>query len=295
MGLRRQYRKILKRISPEIYTRHIFKKRLGYSPNLEQPQTFNEKIQHRKLNSVDKRMSICADKYAVRDYVSNKVGAQYLIPLRGCFSFLTEEQIKSYNGNIVIKTTHDSGTVFIIRKDDKINHTSIINKINKSLGKNFGHRTFERWYSNIRPQIIIEDLLLTSEGKIPEDYKFHVFEQSTSEAKVILQVDFDRHHQHTRTFYDENLNILDFELAHPKNTINIRDSLKNHSEMFDIAKKLAHGFGYARVDLYNLNGKIYFGEITFAHGSGLENFTPLSKDYEWGSYWEFIDTTNKHV
>jgi hypothetical protein len=126
---------------------------------------------------------------------------------------------------------------------------------------------------------------LTQDGKLPEDYKFHVFDTGPNASRVILQIDYDRQTHHSRAFYDESLQRLELEIKYPGNNREINGLIKNIDRMFELARCLGEGFGYSRIDLYNLDGDIRFGEMTFGHGSGLESFRPLQADYEWGSYW----------
>lgn len=252
----------------------------GLKLNLENPIRFNEKIQHRKLNSNNPLYSICADKYSVREYVKNKIGEDYLIPLLFVGDNLTKKDIDKLPNSFVVKTNNASKTNIIILDKNVENLDNIINKVNKFLKIEFWYRSFEMFYKKISPKVIVEKLLLTDKGKVPDDFKFHVFKN-----KIIIQVDSDRYNDHKRLFFSEDWKELDFSLGFKKNEskFNKPDNLK---EMITVAKKLSEDFDYVRVDLYNLNGKIYFGELTFTHGSGFEKFSPDSIDIEWGSYWK---------
>lgn len=270
----------LKLLGLKLSLRLFYFLKTGEMINYQNPKRFNEKIQVRKLNYHNSLFSLCADKYKVRDYVSKIVGAKYLIPLLYAGKGITKEVIEKLPKAFVMKTNNASKTNIII-KDKKDESTDLIlNKINKYLKRKFWYRSFEMFYANIKPMIIVEELLLTKEGNIPNDYKLHVF----NNGKVIIQVDFDRMTNHKRAFYDENWQELDYTLGFKKSGDKLSKP-ENLNEMIGIAKKLAKDFPYVRVDLYNVDGKIYFGELTFTHGSGFEKFTPDKIDYEWGSYW----------
>ena len=171
---------------------------LGYWINVNAPETFNEKIAARKLKEVDGRFVKCADKLAVRDYVEEKIGGEYLIPLLYNGDCITADILQEFGGDFVAKNNHDSGNVFIVKNHEKYEFAQIANKLNESLKFDFGKRTDELWYSQIKPQVIVEKLLINSDGSHPEDYKFHFF--NGQNPKIILQVDFDRFSNHCRAF-----------------------------------------------------------------------------------------------
>ena len=152
------------------------------------------------------------------------------------------------------------------------------------LAENSGEKRNEPWYSQIQPKVLVEQLLVAQDGKLPEDYKFHVF-NSLGGQKFFLQVDYDRQTKHSRCIYDELGQVTDISLSKPSNQQPL-PQIKNYTKMVELALKLAEPFDYVRVDLYNLDGHIYFGELTFAHGSGFRKFTPQKYDKEWGDLWE---------
>lgn len=256
---------------------------LGYWLRLDKPITFNEKINKRKLDKINELFVICSDKAKCRDYVKNIIGEKYLIPILYIGKDITVEKLGSFGANIVVKSTHGSGNVFIIR-DESDSLSLICKSVLESLSEDYGKKTFEHWYSKIEPMIIVEKLLIKTDGNLPEDYKFHIF-NNKGNVKVILQVDYDRFIEHTRTFYDEDLNILDLSIKYPNKKIPLIKP-DNYENMLYIAKQLSKDFDYVRVDLYNLEGQIYFGELTFAHGSGFEKFDCKKNDYLLGGYWQ---------
>jgi hypothetical protein len=252
----------------------------GHIVSFKNPQRFNEKIQARKSNYQEPLFSLCADKYAVRKYVSNKIGDKYLIPLLYVGDKITKKDVEKLPNAFVMKTNNASKTNIIVRDKSKEDIELILNKINKYLKSKFWYRSFEMFYSGIKPKVIVEKLLLTKDGSIPNDYKFHVFKN----GPTIIQVDLDRMTDHKRAFYNEAWEELDYTLGFKRNTKKVVKPI-NLKEMIGVAKKLAENFSYVRVDLYNIDGQIYFGELTFTHGSGFEKFTPDNIDYEWGKYW----------
>ncbi|BCE00393.1 ATP-grasp fold amidoligase family protein [Marinicellulosiphila megalodicopiae] len=260
-----------------------FKMRVGYFPSLNNPKSFNEKIQHRKLNDNNPLFPICSDKLKVRDYVSEKIGAQYLIPLLFDGNDISIEQLKNIEGDYVVKTTHDSGGVFVVEKSQENDFNQIKKGLDKSLQHDFGKEVSEFWYSKIQPKIIVEKMLKDKEGSVPKDYKFHVF-KNNNQTRIYLQIDYDRFTTHNRSLYDENLNLIPISWHKQNNFIELQKT-KNHETMLNLVKQLAVDFNYVRVDLYNVDGQIYFGELTFAAESGFGRFSDKKFDFELGNYW----------
>lgn len=263
-----------------------FYKKHGYWPNIRQPKTFNEKIQYRKFFQQHELFQICSDKFAVRDYVTSTIGDEFLVPLIAELDAPEQLDFDSYGDNFVVKANHDSGSVFLCR-DGQFDAQKIIKRLNKKLAVNSGAKRNEPWYSKIQPKIMVEQLLITQAGKLPEDYKFHVFNGLAGQT-FFLQVDYDRHSGHSRCIYDEQGQITDISLNKQSNQKPLPE-IKNYQKMVDLALQLSLPFDYVRVDLYNLDGNIYFGELTFAHGSGFRKFTPQKYDREWGDLWH-LDT-----
>ncbi|GGB75169.1 ATP-grasp fold amidoligase family protein [Shewanella inventionis] len=263
-----------------------FRARNGYFPNFKKPKSYNEKVQFRKLFDNNPLFVTCSDKYKVRGYVEAKVGKDYLIPLLYVGENISEKVLRNIEKNFVVKTTHDSGTVIIIKKNDEVDYKFVVDSITKSLGYDFGKLVHEPWYSKIEPKVIIEEMLQGENGSVPNDYKFHVFNRKNESPKVILGVDFDRFTKNqSRSFFDESGRQLDFEIDYP-NLKKERPNIDNLDEMFRIAKALSEDFDYVRVDLYSVNNKIYFGELTFAMASGFAIFRTKEQDFEFGKFWE---------
>ena len=271
----------------EKYIKKQFKKYLGYEIDFsKEPETFNQKIQFRKLYDNNPLYSICADKYRVREYVKEKIGEEYLIPLYLVTDKLTEEQWDKLPNSFVAKANHDSGTVKIVKDKNKVDKKKIIKELNMSLKFDYGVLSMEKFYSNIPRKIIVEKYL----GDNIEDYKFHIFNTNIDEDKIFLQVDGDRFIEHKRSFYDENQRKLNLKItsAFDFYEYDLEKKIKKEQwkKMKEITKKLSEDFKYVRVDIFNIDDKIYFGEITFCHGSGFEDFEPIEWDYKFGSYWK---------
>ncbi len=268
----------------EKYLNYFMKKRLGYGlyDLQEGEETFNQKVQYRKLFDKNPLFKVCADKYEVREYVSNKIGDEYLIPLHVETAYLTEEQWVLLPSKFVAKANHNSGPVQVVKDKVKVNYSKVSKELHRQLKEPYGTISLESYYDNIKPRIIIEKFLEDKDGKIPSDYKFHCFNRGN---EVFIQLDSDRYETHKQDFFDEYWNRIDLQVLSPNSKENISPP-ENLLELVKIARKLADDFDYVRVDLYNLDGKIYFGELTFCPWGGLTKFKQKKWDIEWGRLWK---------
>lgn len=266
----------------EKYIKKQFKKYLGYEIDFnKEPETFNQKIQFRKLYDNNPLYSICADKYRVREYVKEKIGEEYLIPLYLVTDKLTEEQWNKLPNSFVAKANHNSGPVQIVRDKSKVNKKEIIRELNNQLKLDYGILSMEKYYSDIPRKVVIEKLLVDKTGEVPKDYKFHCFKN-----KMIIQVDTGRFSQHKQDFYDEKWSKIFLECLAPNSTT--EEAPKKPlilNKIIEKVKLLSEKFDYVRIDVYVLEDKIYFGEMTFCPWSGLTAFKPNIWDKEFGDYW----------
>ena len=261
-----------------------------YIPNFKNPKTYNEKINYRKRNADNDLFSICSDKLEVKSWVVDKGFSDIVIEnyyVDDNIEFDTLKSIITDKGDVLLKANHNSGPVYLLTKscsDEKIKAACA--DVNNQLTKDYGKLQGEPWYSNIKPKVLVEKRIAPEIGeKDLKDYKFHVFKQDDGTSKVILHVDIDRNTNHNRSFFDEELNWLPFSLEYPMIRTTL-DKPNNYAKMLNIAKDLSKPFSYVRVDLYNVNGVIYFGELTFAHGSGTEVFSDQSYDKWMGNVWQ---------
>ena len=255
----------------------------GYIPNLKNPKTYIEKLQWRKLYDKNPLYSICADKYRVREYVKNKIGEKYLIPIFLITENITKEEYDKLPNSFVLKTTNGSGNsaVKIIKDKNKENFEEIKNFFQNCKKIDVGDYTMETWYSDIPFKIMAEKLL---DIKTVDDYKFHCF----NSGNIIIEHLTERNKEKgtlKSNAYDENWNKLNFTTGTELYTYDVK-APKNLKEMINVAKKLSEDFDYVRVDLYNIDGEIYFGELTFCDAGGFEKFTNKKWDYKLGSYWK---------
>lgn len=267
-----------------------FVKNNRYIPNFKNPKTYNEKINHRKNDPKHELFSICADKIAAKDYVAKQISTDIIIPnyyVGDDISFETMKSILNEKGDCLLKANHNSGPVYLLTtqsSDKEIKHA--VDDVNHQLTIDFGKYSNETWYSDIKPGVLVEKRLFPEEGEsdIP-DYKFHVFKQDDKTYKIILEVHFDQSNNHNISYFDQELNWLPITIELP----NIRTQIKkpeNYQLMIDYAKQLAEPFSYVRVDFYNIQGEIYFGELTFAKTSGAGIFLNKMYDLWMGNHWQ---------
>lgn len=264
-----------------------FKKAFGYPLDWENPKTLNEKINWLKLYHRTPLQTQCADKLAVRNYVKEKVGDKYLIPLVFTTKNVNEVTVDNLpNEPFILKTNHGSSGGIVVKNKTEANWKSIRKALQKQLNTNYYKISKEWQYKDITPCVLAERLLDDENGNIPFDYKFHCFH---GKVKVI-QVDIDRFTDHKRNLYDTNWNLMPFTWSVWKDNKPLWpygseiSKPNNLAEMIVISERLSSDFPYVRIDLYSLENTIYFGEITFHHGSGTERIDPVAWDNKLGDY-----------
>lgn len=261
-----------------------------YWPDFKNPKTFNEKINFRKNNPKNELFSICADKVAAKEWVASKIGSEYIIPnyfVGDSIDYYQLKEIIDDKGDCLLKANHNSGPVFLLtRNSTEQEIREACYDVNRQLQIDFGRRQNEPWYSKIKPLVLVEKRLMPEDGDVCiRDYKFHVFKQEDYSYKIILEVHFDQDSNHNISYFDSDLNWLPISIEYP----NIYTSLEkpiNYEIMLEKAKTLASEFTYVRVDFYNINGSIYFGELTFAKTSGAGVFLNKMYDLWMGNFWK---------
>lgn len=240
--------------------------------NLDNPQTFNEKIQWLKLYDSTALKSRLTDKYEVRKWIAEKIGENYLIPLLGVWDNFDDIDFSMLPNQFVLKANHGSGWNIIVKDKQKLNLVEARHTFNKWMTTNFAvKQSLELHYGPIIPKIIAEQYIQDIDGQL-NDYKVLCF----NGKPTFIWVDLDRFTDHRRNIYDLNWNLMPFSVGYPQTPRNIQ-APKNLDEMIHLAEILCQGFAHVRVDFYDVNGKIYFGEMTFTSGNGGETFTP--KEY----------------
>lgn len=282
-------RPVIRQLVPNswyIKTRYYFY--IGKKLNLKDPKTFNEKLQWLKLYYYDSELKKLVDKYEVRKIIEKKIGNEYLIPLLGGpWEKFEDIDFSDLPDSFVLKTTHDSGGVVICRDKETFEMSKAKEKINEHLKRKFFWLGREWTYKNIQPRIIAEKFMLDETGVELKDYKIFCF----NGVPKVIQVDIGRFSDHRRNFYSTEWDYLGFTTNIHKNDPNIHiKKPEKLTKMLDIAMELSKDIPHVRVDLYYTADKIYFGEMTFFHGSGFEKFSPDKWDLILGEALELPKT-----
>lgn len=254
----------------------------GYKDfDINNPITFSEKLQARRLN-YNELMKICADKDKVRKYVESKIGSKYLIPQYFCKTKITKNDIEKLPNSFILKTSNGSGTNILVKDKTKEQIKEIVKLINFYTKIEYGYIWGEFHHNEIPITIVAEKLILDKNGNVPNDLKVHCFDNGSEKHKVI-EYHYKVDGKNYKNMYDENWNPLDYVFGFKSDGRKIKKP-KNLKEILNVCDKLSEDTNYVRVDLYNLDGKIYFGELTFIPGAGYSPFEPESANTLWGRY-----------
>jgi len=275
-----QRKKIVCNTPSEKYVKSRWLKTFREELNLENPKTYNEKLQWGKVFSNNSLAKQCADKVEVLEYVRDKVGSQYINELIAIFPNTKNIDFSKLPKEFVLKATHDSGSVLIVKDNSKIDFEKL-NEIERNLKINYGLLSKEWVYDDIKPQIIIQKFLESEDGKSLKDYKIFCF---NGEPKIV-QVDLDRFEGHKRNFYDTSWNRLDLEIEYPSVDYDVKKP-ELLDEMLEVTRKLAKPFNHVRVDWYIHQNRLVFGEMTFFHESGFGKFNSREWEEKMGSWFE---------
>ncbi len=267
-------------IKDETYIKKNYEFATGRKLDFKNLSTFNEKLQWLKLYDRNSLYPILADKYLVREYIKNKIGNQYLISLIGVYDNAKDINWKSLPNKFVLKCNHASGTNIICQNKESLDKKKTIKILNKWLRTNYFWYSREWAYKDIKPRIICEKYMVDESGEELKDYKFFCF---NGEPKLI-QVDYNRFENHKRNIYDTSWNFIDVSIKYPNDESIIINKPVNLSKMLELARVLSSNFMHVRVDFYSINGDIYFGELTFYHGSGHELFNPRNLELKMGDW-----------
>lgn len=267
-------------IPDRIYLYLMYRAFTGLRLNLTNPKRFNEKMQWLKLNDRKDWYSKIADKVEVREYVATRIGEQYLIPVIAVYNSVDEIDWNQLPNQFVLKCTHDSGTTVVCSNKTELNIADAKTFLKKRMGKSYFPLHREFCYKNIKPRIVCEKFISPDGDSVPIDYKFFCFHG----IPKLIQVDTDRFTNHGRImlYPDWSKALFYSDIKYFKEGLDV-ERPNNLEEMLAICTKLSQEFKFIRVDLYSVNRRIYFGELTFYHGSGYEPIYPDEYNFWMGS------------
>lgn len=282
---------LLKMLPDSIYLKMVYERCMGKKLNLKNPQSFNEKLQWLKLYDRKPIYSTMVDKYAVKEYVASIIGEKYIIPTLGVWDKFEDINFDILPNQFVLKCTHDSGGLVICEDKNKLDIVAARKKLNKSLKHNYYYGGREWPYKNVKPRIIAEKYMKDSDAENLKDYKFFCF----NGMPKCFKVDFDRFVEHHANYFsmDGKLMRLGEEICPPdfNREIFLPKSLRL---MKEFASKLANEQPFLRVDFYEVDGRVYFGELTFFPASGFGKFIYEGNDELLGS-WIKLPISSKRI
>lgn len=278
-------------LSDKKYIELNYEYTFGRKINLEHPKEYNEKLNWLKLYDRQEKYTNMVDKYAVKNIVGEKIGNEYIIPTIGVWDRFEDIDFTVLPNSFVIKTTHDSGGVVIVKDKEKIDLNEVKKKINKSLKRDY-YRLWREWpYKNVKRRIIVEEYLEDNNDKELRDYKFFCFDGKP----FIMFIAGNRQKNDEDTyfdFYDMNGTHLNIKNGHPNSRVQPHLP-KNFKKMKELATIISKGIPQVRIDFYEVNGKVYFGEITLFHFAGFVDFEPQKWNNILGNKINLEDIKNE--
>lgn len=267
-------------MSDEQYLKIAFWARMGRWPNINNPKSFSEKLQWIKLHDRNPLYTKLVDKYEVKPIVAKKIGDEYIIPTIGVWDSVDQINFNSLPNQFVLKCTHDSGGLVICKDKIKLDKDAARKKLAVCLKHSFYWGMREWPYKDVKPRVIAEQYMEDETGEL-RDYKFFCFD---GEVKALfIASDRTKDVETKFDFFDENFNHLPFTNGHPNADVPPTKPVC-FEEMKKLAATLSKGIPQVRIDFYEIRGKVYFGEMTFFHWSGMTPFVPEEWDYKFGSW-----------
>lgn len=270
------------RIPDKLFLKYQYHYVFGEKLNLRHPKSFNEKLQWLKLYDHNPLYTTLVDKYAVKEWVANRIGEQYVIPTFAVFDNAEQIDLSKLPDRFVLKCTHDSGSVVICKDKRTFDFDAAKQILTQGLKDDFYKKHREWPYKDIKPRIIAEKYLEDGTSLELVDYKFYCF---NGQPKIVMVACGRFSGKKTFAYFDYDWNILNITWGAP-NPEQYPKKPKNYDEMLVLAHTLSKGIPHVRVDLYNVDGAVFFGELTFFDGSGLQRIDPLEWDYKMGKWVE---------
>ena len=256
----------------------IYKNVFGESLNLKDPKNFSEKLQWLKLYDRKPEYTTMVDKFAAKAYVADKIGEEYIIPTLGVWERFEDIDFDQLPDQFVLKCTHGSGDVVICRDKAKLDLAAAKKKLTKALKTDF-YKIGREWpYKNVPRRIIAEKYMAAADdAEGLTDYKYFCF---NGEPQVMFILS-DRHADCRLDFFDMDFNHLDLQYTYPNAETKVKQPI-HFEKMKELARTLAKNIPLARIDFYEIDGRIYFGEITLYPGGGFSIFNPSNWELKLG-------------
>ena len=267
-------------MSDEAFTLREYRYRTGKTLNLKNPQTFNEKLQWLKVHDHNPEYTKMVDKYAAKQYAAEKIGADHIIPALGVWSTFDEIDFDALPEQFVLKCTHDSGGLVICRDKTQFDKAAARRKIEKYLKRKYFYEHREWPYKDVQPQILAEQYMQDGDQKSLVDYKFYCF--NGVPRYLYVSRGMENHATAQIGFLNLEWTFAPFGRTDYRPLSELPPKPQRYEEMLEFARKFSEGIPFLRVDLYEINGKVYFGELTFTPCAGAMPFDPPQADLEVG-------------
>lgn len=257
-------------MSDETFLKLHFRARTGYRLDLENPRTYNEKLQWLKLYDRNPLYPQLVDKYRAKEYVASLIGEEYIIPTLGVYNSFEEIDFEKLPGQFVLKCTHDSGSIYICRDKACLDRERAERILKRGLKRNPVRYGREWPYGQVTPRIIAEQYMEDESHQELKDYKIFTF----SGKAAMIQVDYGRFSRHMRNLYSLDWEYLNAAISYPSDPQHVIPRPEKLELMIELAERLAQKLPHVRVDFYSIESRVYFGEMTLYHGAGFEKFEP---------------------
>lgn len=270
----------LRFIPDEMWIKYKYKRKFGRTLNLENPKSFSEKLQWMKLYYRNPLCKTMVDKYDAKQYVAKLIGEEYIIPTLGVWDRFEDIDFDALPDQFVLKCTHDSGGLVICRDKTKLDIKAAKRKIKKCFKRNYYWHGREWVYKDIKSRVIAEAYMEDASGRELIDYKFYCF---NGEPKFLyISVGLENHATASISFFDFDFNKMPFYRTDFKQFETAPSKPEKFEQMIELATELSKGFPFLRVDLYQINGQVYFSELTFVPSGGMMPLKPDTADMEIG-------------
>lgn len=279
-------RKLTRILPDKVYLQLMYRKHFHKWIDFKNPTSFNEKLQWLKINDRKEEYTVMVDKHLVKEHVAEKIGKEYIIPTLGVWKRAEDIDFEALPNQFVLKCNNDSGGIVICKDKSQLDKKAAVRLLSSRL-KNNGFWYGREWpYKNVKPCILAEKYMEDTTIEELRDYKFFCF---GGQVKC-FKVDFDRFVEHHANYYNKEFEILDFgEATLPPIPDKRLEFPKNLKLMMELAEKLAEQKSFLRTDFYDVDGKVYFGEMTFYPASGFGKFTSEDADVQLGEWINLPD------